>query len=177
MKRIGQPPRLIAYDTEANVVRRQAGQAPRYRFVRPRTVLYAAVLIVVSAIMLVTLSFRHTLDLDVIRDRNPDYVQLADGAVRNGYTIKLMNRSGQARDLRLSVSGIKAREVKAIGDGDIQSSVLLSVAADKVRTLRVLVTVARSDLGASHRLTFTLADSEGRESRAAEAVFVPGAAQ
>ncbi len=50
---------------------------------------------------------------------------------------------------------------------------LLPVPADKVRTLRVLVTVARPDLAGSHALTFTLAD--GKEARAAEAVFVPGA--
>ena len=48
--------------------------------------------------MLLTLTFRHTLDLDVMRDRNPDFVTLADGAVRNGYTLKLMNRSGQGPD-------------------------------------------------------------------------------
>ncbi len=81
----------------------------------------------------------------------------------------------QARDLRLSVSGIKAREVKVIGDGDVTSSVLLAVAADRVRTVRMLVTVARPDLAGSHELTFTLAD--GREMRAVEAVFVPGANQ
>ena len=177
MGRIGQPLRLIAYDTEANIDRRLHGQAPRYRFVRPRTILYSAVLILVSAIMLATLTFRHTLDLDVMRDRNPDYVQLADGSVRNAYTLKLMNRSGGARDLRLSVSGIKAREIKVIGDGEIKPSVLLAVAADKVRTLRVLVTVARPDLIASHGLTFVLADKTGKESRAAAAVFVPGASQ
>jgi cytochrome c oxidase accessory protein FixG len=173
MTRIGQPLRLIAYDTEANILRRQAGQAPRHRFVRPRTILYAAVLAVVSAIMLVTLTFRHTLDLDVMRDRNPDYVQLSDGAIRNAYTLKLMNRGDRPRDLRLSVSGIKSREIKVIGDGDITSSVLLPVAADKVRTLRVLVTVARNDLAGSHGLTFTLAD--GKESRGVDAIFVPGA--
>ncbi len=175
MGRIGQPPRLIAYDTEANVERRLGGKAPRTRFVRPRTILYGAVLAAVSGIMLATLTFRHTLDLDVMRDRNPDYVQLADGAVRNAYTIKLMNRSGVARQLQLSVSGIKAREIKVIGDGEIKSSVLLPVPADKVRTLRVLVTVARPDLADSHALTFTLA--AGKEARAAEAVFVPGASK
>ena len=80
--------------------------------------------------MLLTLSFRHTLELDVLRDRNPDYVTLADGAVRNAYTLKLMNRSPAARPLRLSVSGIKARQVRVIGDGEITSSVLLPVEAD-----------------------------------------------
>ena len=131
-------------------------------------------LIAVSGIMLLTLSFRHTLELDVLRDRNPGYVTLADGAVRNAYTLKLMNRSPQARNLRLSVSGIKARQVKVIGDGEITSSVLLPVDADKVRTLRILVTVAKADLAASHDMAFSLADAEGKEHRSVEAVFVTG---
>ena len=175
MGKIGQPLRLIAYDTEANILRRQQGEAPRYRFVRPRTVLYGAVLAAVSAIMLLTLTFRHTLDLDVMRDRNPDYVRLADGAVRNAYTLKLMNRTGQARTLQLAISGIKARQVKLIGDGEIVSSVPLHVDADRVRTVRILVTVAPADLAVSRGLTFILAgDGEKRE---VETVFVPGEAR
>ena len=110
---------------------------------------------------------------DVLRDRNPDYVTLADGAVRNAYTLKLMNRSPAARPLRLSVSGIKARQVRVIGDGEITSSVLLPVEADKVRTLRILVTVAKPDLAGSHEMVFTLSDAEGKESRSVDAVFVP----
>ena len=175
MGKIGQPPRLIAYDTEANILRRQAGKLPRHRFVRPRTILYAAVMVGVSAIMLLTLTFRHTLDLDVMRDRNPDYVQLADGAVRNAYTLKLMNRSGEARTLKLGISGIKARQVRLIGDGEITSAVPLRVEADKVRTVRILVTVAPADLSASRSLTFSLAD--GGEKREVETVFIPGAAR
>jgi len=175
MGKIGQPKRLIAYDTEANVLRRLHGEAPRYRFVRPRTILYAGVLAGVSAVMLLTLTTRHTLDLDVMRDRNPDYVQLADGAVRNAYTLKLMNRHGQARTLRLEVSGIKARQVRLIGDGEIKPSVRLRVDADKVRTVRVLVTVAPQDLAASHGLTFALADDAIGEKRGVDAIFVPGA--
>ena len=174
MKKIGRPTGLIAFDTEANIGRRQSGKPARFRFVRPRTILYGAVLIAVSGIMLLTLSFRHTLELDVLRDRNPGYVTLADGAVRNAYTLKLMNRSPQARELRLSVSGIKARQVKVIGDGEITSSVLLPVEADKVRTLRILVTVAKADLAGSHAMFLSLSDAEGKERRSVEAVFVTG---
>jgi cytochrome c oxidase accessory protein FixG len=174
MRKIGQPTGLIAFDTDANIGRRQAGKPAHYRFVRPRTILYGGVLVAVSGIMLLTLSFRHTLELDVLRDRNPDYVTLADGAVRNAYTLKLMNRTDKARDLRLSVSGIKARQIKVIGDGEIKTSVLLPVEADKVRTLRILVTVAKGDLKDSHEMNFTLADATGHEQRSAEAVFVSG---
>lgn len=175
MAKVGQPRRLIAYDTEANILRRESGEAARYRFVRPRTILYAGVLAIVSAIMLVTLTFRHSLDLDVVRDRNPDYVRLADGAVRNGYTLKLMNRTNLPQTFWLDVSGIRAQRVRVIGDGEIRGPVAVRVDADRVRTLRVLVTVARSDLPSSRGLTFVLSDQSRRETRHVDAVFVPGA--
>ncbi len=174
MMRIELPKGLIAFDTEANVERRLAGKPARFRFMRPRTMLYGGILVLVSAIMLFTLSFRHTLDLDVMRDRNPNFVTLADGAIRNAYTLKLMNRTGQARTLTLSVSGLVARSVNVIGVGDVKGPVPLAVDADKVRTLRVLVTVAKPDLAASHGLTFTLSDGAGKESRNVAAIFVPG---
>ena len=113
----------------------------------------------------------------MVRDRNPDYVQLADGAVRNGYTLKLMNRSGVARTLKIGLSGIKARQIRVIGDGDVVSSIPMLVPADKVRTVRLLVTVARDNLSASRSLTFTLMDETGKETHKVDAVFVPGAAR
>ena len=174
MMRIELPKGLIAFDTEANVERRLAGKPARFRFLRARTMLYGGILVLVSVIMLLTLSFRHTLDLDVMRDRNPNFVTLADGAVRNAYTLKLMNRSGQARTLTLSVGGLAARSVNVIGVGDVTGPVPLAVNADKVRTLRVLVTLAKSDLAASHSLDFVLTDPISKESREVDAIFVPG---
>ncbi len=59
MAKIGRPARLIAYDTDLNIKRRQAGRARRsYKIVRLRTVLYAAIIAVVGAIMLYTLATR-----------------------------------------------------------------------------------------------------------------------
>ncbi len=174
MDRIDLPRGLIAYDTEANILRRMKGEKARFRFLRPRTALYAGVLVLVSGIMLLTLSSRHSLDLDVMRDRNPDHVMLADGGVRNAYTVKLMNRSDRARNLRLTVSGIRAREVEVIGNGLMGSSAILAVDADKVRTVRILVTVAREDLAASRKLDFILEDVAAAERRKAAAVFVSG---
>ena len=177
MGRIDLPRGLIAYDTEANILRRLKGEKARFRFLRPRTALYGGVLVVVAAIMLLTLGSRHTLDLDVMRDRNPAYVLLADGAVRNAYTVKLMNRSARARDLRLTVAGINAREIEVIGDGLMKPSVTLSVDANRIRTLRILVTVAKEQLATSAKLDFILEDIPSTERRRAAEVFVSGDAR
>jgi cytochrome c oxidase accessory protein FixG len=175
MTKIGRPLGLIAFDTEANVERRLRGERQRFRFVRPRTILYGAVIAIVGAVMLFTFANRHTLALDVIRDRNPDFVTLADGAVRNGYTLKLMNRNGAARRLTLDMKGVQARKVVLIGLADTRLPATLEVEADKVRTVRLLVTVDRAQVRPGPQaIHFILADRARGETRSADAIFVGG---
>jgi len=176
MSIVGWPTGLIGYDTDANVERRVKGEKAVFRFARPRTILYAVVLAVVTSVMVFGLSTRRTIDLDVLRDRNPDFVTLADGAARNGYMLKLMNRSNTTRDFYLAVSGPHARSVNIIGLGKIALPAKLTVDADKVRAVRVLVTVARADLqGGSQPIVFSLSDAVKHETRTVDTVFVSGA--
>src|SRR5262249_26310839 len=58
MVRIGQPKGLIAYDTDANILHRLAGEKPKVRFVRSRTVLYAALFAAIGLAMVVGLATR-----------------------------------------------------------------------------------------------------------------------
>lgn len=175
MAKIGLPARLIAYDNDANVARRMKGQAARFRFIRPRTVLYAVVLLIVGSVMAFSLATRRTIDLDVLRDRNPDFVSLSDGAVRNGYTLKLMNRFDAPRTFTLDMTGLKPHIVNVIGLGDVRLPVQVAVEADKVRTLRVLVTVAQKDLAVGeHHIQFLLSNGARSETRTVSAVFVSG---
>ncbi len=63
MAKIGRPARLIAYDTDLNIKRRQVGERPFVRIVRARTVLYMAIIAIVGAVMLYTLATRaHRVD-------------------------------------------------------------------------------------------------------------------
>lgn len=175
MVRVGRPKGLIAYDTEANVLNRLKGKPARFRFVRPRTVLYGVIILIVGGIMLANLATRQTLDLGVSRDRNPDFVTLSDGAVRNGYTVSVMNRADQERVLDLDVTGLKFRSVKIIGLGDVTLPARIDVEGDRLRSLRVLVTVAKQDLKASGQpLTFTLSDAGHREVHRTGGVFISG---
>jgi len=175
MHRVGRPNGLIAYDTEANVLRRLKGEKSRFRFLRPRTALYAVVILLVGGVMLTSLATRHTLDLGVMRDRNPDFVTLGDGAVRNGYTVSVMNRTDTVRDLYLDISGVTARSVKIIGLGAVILPAKVTVKADKVRSLRVLVTVAKGELkSTSQSLTFSVSDADSREIHTTHAVFISG---
>src|SRR3712207_4414038 len=102
--KVGRPLNLIAYDSERNQELRAAGQPPVYRLVRSRTVLYAGVFSVVGLAMLGLLLFRSTVDVNILPERNPLFVTLADGSIRNGYTIKIMNKEHAERSYRLSLA-------------------------------------------------------------------------
>src|SRR5439155_19726227 len=85
---IGRETRLIGYDNDINVAWRQAGKPRIYRFVRPRTLVYVAMIAAVGAIMLYALLTRSLLDVNVLHDRNPVAVKLSDGSIRNAYTVR-----------------------------------------------------------------------------------------
>jgi polyferredoxin len=141
MAKIGQPARLIAYDTELNVKLRQDGKAPIIRIVRPRTLLYAAVTAIVSGVMLYTIATRASEGISVIHDRNPMYVRLADGAVRNAYTVRILNMSPEPRKYGLSIEGMAGAHIEVIGaSSNSADAPVVEVGADQTRELRILVT-------------------------------------
>ncbi len=47
--------------------------------------------------MLYALLTRHAFDVNVIHDRNPVFVRMADGAIRNGYTMRILNKRLETR--------------------------------------------------------------------------------
>src|SRR5215813_9465221 len=140
MAKIGRPPRLIAYDTDLNIKRRQTGEQPFVRIVRARTLLYVAVIAIVAAVMLYALATRRTESISVIHDRNPIFVRLADGELRNGFTVRILNKLLQTRDFVLSVEGLSDVDLRVSGiDGNNGRTVVVPVGPDQTREVRVLV--------------------------------------
>jgi cytochrome c oxidase accessory protein FixG len=158
MAKIGRPPRLIAYDTDVNIKRRARGQKPIYNIVRSRTVLYAAIIVLVGAIMAFTLATRRIDGISVIHDRNPLYVRLSDGAVRNGYVIRVLNKTLEPQRYALKLSGLSEAEIDVVGrDGRAGGDPVIDVGPDQTREMRVLVTTRqRLDPGISIPLVFTI---------------------
>jgi len=141
MKKIGRPTRLIGYDNDINIHRRQAGEPEIYRPVRPRTVVYAALIAFVGAVMLYALLNRSLLDVNVLHDRNPVAVSLSDGSIRNAYTVRLLNKRGFDRVIAIDVDGPLNLTVHIVGaDSVTQDRPMIVIGRDQTTELRVLVT-------------------------------------
>ena len=175
MDKVGRPRGLIAYDSYENEARRASGRPTALKLIRPRTVLYGLILVAVSGVMLYALLTRTTLSLDAMRDRNPPFVRLGDGGVRNGYTIRVINKAAQPRGVRLRIAGLPHARLRAMQAGSgADDTIDFSVGADQVTTLRVYVI---ADMAAGTRqFAFSLTDPASGEAARRSVAFVSGAA-
>ena len=140
MAKMGWPRELITYDSLANMNARARGERPRYRFVRGRTIIYAALVVIVTAIMAVSLATRSTAGLNVLQVRAPLFVRLSDGSIRNGYTLKIANKERAVKTLRLTVSGLSGAELSVIGrQRAADGSITVAVPPDSVGTFNAFV--------------------------------------
>ncbi len=160
MAKVGRPSGLIGYDTDANAKRREELLEPVYKIIRPRTVLYAGLIVAIGTLMLATLLGRASLGITALHDRNPIFVKLADGSVRNAYTVRLTNKSQEERVYRLELVGLPdGARIEAVGTHPSgERAVLVEVGHDRTRELRVLVTLPKGGDAASLPLAFRLID-------------------
>ena len=149
MDRVGRPRGLIGYDTKHNEDRRIKGEKPVYRIVRPRTIVYAVALALVGFTMLYALVTRDLLQVSVLRDRNPLFVVLSDGSIRNGYTVKVINKEYQPHTFRISVDGLKGAEIRSITPANDDGQTI-DLGPDSLKTLRVFVSLPKDMMGELH---------------------------
>lgn len=138
MRKVDLPTGLIAYDTESRIEARAEGREEKFHIIRPRSLYYALVLAIVGSIMMYALLNRAPLELNVLHDRNPLFVQLSDGDIRNGYDIKILNKTHDDRMFSLSVEGIEGAQISLRGAGGVDTDTI-HVAADSVGQFKVFV--------------------------------------
>ncbi len=146
MDRIGRPRGLIGYDTVAKQEAKAAGHHESLQLVRPRTILYAGLFSMVAVIMLVAWLNRTILEINVLHDRSPPFVLLSDGSIRNGYTVKILNKLHEPRTVTIAAIGLKGARVTVVG-AESNEQPAVRVATDDLRELRLFVTVPASELG------------------------------
>jgi cytochrome c oxidase accessory protein FixG len=173
MDRVGRPRGLIAYDTDFAVAERAAGRPPKYQMIRARTIYYVLALVAVSGLVAWGLANREPLDLHALRDRNPTFVRLHDGSVRNGYTLKIANRTFTPQAVEVRLSGVPGARLST--PGEIAGvAIRATVPPNEVRALRVFVTTDPKEATAAS-LPAVFAIRAGQASAEARTTFLTGA--
>lgn len=173
MEKIGRPKGLIRYDTEKNLL----NPAPqnRFRFFRPRTLVYGLILLAVSGLLVFSLSTKSILEVDAIPDRNPLFVTLSDGSVRNGYALKIMNKTHEKKVFKISVIAPTVAEIKMQSVDNLAADNLV-VAQDSVGTFKIFAILPKNFLAKNSEgrnfLELAVEDKASNEVKKLQVVFI-----
>ncbi|GAA3862398.1 cytochrome c oxidase accessory protein CcoG [Celeribacter arenosi] len=173
MDKIGKPRGLIDYMSLADEPAETAGAAPKSvwkHVLRPRTILYTALWSAVGLGLVFALFIRSDIDMTVAPVRNPTFVTLSDGAIRNIYDVRLRNKHGDDRPFRVTVAGDPTLSVQVEGT----PYEVVTVPADQMKIQRVYVMApAGSTPATSDRTEFTfwVTDMTNNDRASVETVF------
>ena len=170
MDKVDLPRGLIRYDTTNHMEAKVKGGKEKFKFLRARTFYYFIILALVGGSMIYALISRAPVELHVLHDRNPIFVQLSSGDIRNGYTLKILNKTHDNKNFTLDIEGIESAKIdlKAAGAMTTES---IYVAADSVATYHVFVK-SPVEPDEPRRMKFILEDNDSDIISSYDSVFI-----
>ncbi|ANT54122.1 cytochrome c oxidase accessory protein CcoG [Mesorhizobium amorphae] len=140
---------------------------------RLRTFIYLGAWSAVGLALLYSLLTRERLELNVLHDRNPQFVTLSDGSIRNGYTVKLLNMIPEPRTIVVILQGLPGAEMSAVGvDLPPARSFTTLAEPDRLKMLKVFVRQPADQIeGTTQSFTFRIEDKADLESAEYTATF------
>ena len=164
MDKMQYPRGLIRYDTQVGIQQHLDKRAVLRRMLRPRVLVYSAVLVLITAALITSLLMRSPFKVDVVRDRGTLARIVEDGWVENVYRLQIMNTTEQVQRYRIGAAGLPAMATDAPSDVVIEPAQAQWVAV----AVRVPPDAATQAGAGSHPMAFTVErvpDSPATQSR------------
>ncbi len=179
MKDIGRPRGLIDYATLEDAEREKNGAppTPHWKLIwHPRTLVYLAVWSAIGLGLLFALGTRKHIDLAIQKDRNPPFMVLSQGEVRNAWTLKLKNMENRPRPMKVSLEGLAGASMwtdsmpreKATRDLEIM------VPADTTLPVRAYIMAPAGTKGQDFAFVLAAQDADGGGDRSETHFSTPG---
>ncbi len=176
MDKIGRPRNLISYSTlnDYQASKEHKPVSTTWRsFIRTRTVIYSAIMAFAGLALLYVLSTRSLVEVNVLHNRNPIFIKLSDGSIRNGYVVKILNKKVQPGQFTLSVKGINGLMMQIAGTKEKpRSEIPVNVTANGLETLRLFLSAKTENLQAEQTaFQFIVHDNMSDEKVSYDAIF------
>ena len=147
MEKVGKPKGLIRYTSLSEL---EFKQEPKPLYKRPRVIVYSSILVAALSVLYYGMSTLAPLDLKVLHDRQPLFVQLSDGSIRNKYELKIMNKTEQ--DMQVSISfESPIKGLKSKNELD-----LVTIPTGNVKSVFVYLSAFENNVGGNHEVTFVV---------------------
>lgn len=136
MEKINRPKGLIRYETQKHLEDPQ--ESTKFKLFSARFFYYVIILSAISGFLIHSLLTKTDLDTAITADRNPPFVKLSDGSIRNGYRLKISNKKNAARFFELRVAKPKNAKLKIQG---LKNEEKIKVKAEHDRNIKIFITM------------------------------------
>ena len=149
MDKVGYPRGLIRFSTQNGVAQGWDTRQMLRRAMRPRVLVYTAVLLVITFAVGLSLFLRTPLKVDVIRDRGALARMVEQGRIENVFRLQIMNATEAPQRYAIAVSGLPG--ISLVSDAEIE------VLPTDVRSVAVRVQIPPDAASAgSHPIRFEI---------------------
>ncbi len=148
MHKFGYARGLVKYSTQNAMTGGWDKAQTIRRALRPRVLVYSAILGTIAVAVGVSLFLRVPMKVDVIRDRGALARMVDQGRIENVYRLQIMNATEDRQLIRLAVEGMEGIA--------LASEPVVEVLPTEVRTLAVRVQVPPGAASGSHPIVFRL---------------------
>jgi len=149
MDKMEYPRNLIRFSTKTDMEQPQLSTSILRKVLRPRVLIYSAILLVVSIGLVVSLAVRTPFKVDVVRDRGVMARFTSDGHIENVYRLQITNTTESAHDYKITVDGIE--QLSVIG----QSTVKVNPASEQMFPISLQLPDGKITSG-THPIRFTI---------------------
>jgi len=156
MDKMGWARGLVRYDSETNLARAQPGLA-KLHWKSLKVIGYGVSLVLMLAYLVYDMGHRASFEHSIQQIRQPLFVMLSDGSIRNRYQIRLTNISGAEQDYAIHARGLPAG---ALDLGNFRS---VHVKNGKSVIVQASVRLSPEQAQRTTEFAFVIRDGQGRE--------------
>lgn len=149
MDSVGYPRGLIRYDSERNMAR-DVPKPPRVIWKRFKVIGYASALLLMTSLLFYNIGTRSDTEVSIQQVRQPLYVILSNGSLRNRYLIHIVNKTEADQIYTIDVDGISPRAL------DMRFFKAVSIKAGKGLSLNASVNLSAEDASKVHEFNFLI---------------------
>ncbi len=146
MEKVDYPKGLIRYTTERAIEDQETNQSAISHILRPRVLIYAAFISVLSAAFLISLATRNPLRMDVMRDRGALAREVDGVRIENVYRIQIMNASENNMNVQVKASGLPDLRILN-SQGQLVTEIKIGPASNLLIPIKVSTAIGVNEAG------------------------------
>jgi cytochrome c oxidase accessory protein FixG len=165
MDKMSYPRGLIRFSTQHAMAKGWSRSQIWGHVLRPRVLVYGAVLLALTAALVTSLVVRTPLKVDVVRDRAALSRIVAGGKLENVYRLQIMNATEEPQRYRISAEGLPGLAVAS------DAEVVVGPAESRWVAVRLQIPYGVASPG-SHSIHFTIGAASGEAKVSEKSAFL-----